>query len=292
MQFTIFLYKLNQNSAKEGINTKNKTILFLLLVIAVLAISSCTKAECKVSADCPQKACSTQRCDSSKCVYSSTPNCCGNGDKDSLESGRPGNKCTCPQDYGSCEGKGKVKQGSQTVDAIYAHYYCTSSNECVMGVESKDAFPQNFPDSISAQYFKASSVMKYNKPFDMSRDAFELKITLDDANKDLVMPVKFNKVQVLLSTDYSRSELLIAEKNIDNDIPVIGNTVTINIPLNLDYRPQQVEETGTIRYVVDFSYNKRVVSSRKPDGSPVYDQELVREKFNSPSKQVFFVRSE
>ena len=126
----------------------------------------------------------------------------------------------------------------------------------------------------------------------MSKDAFELKITLDDANKDLVMPVKFNKVQVLLSTDYSRSELLIAEKNIDNDIPMVGNTVTLNIPLNLDYRPQQVEETGTVRYVVDFSYNKRVVSSRKPDGSPVYDQELVREKFNSPSKQVFFVRSE
>ena len=258
----------------------------------MLAIGSCTKAECKVSADCVQKACSTQRCDSSKCIYNPIPNCCGNGAKDLLENGRPGGKCTCPQDYGNCEGKGKVKQGSQMVDAAYAHYYCTSGNECMMGVESKDVSSQNFLDVITAGYFKASAIMKYNKPFAMSRDTFELKITLDDGNKDLIMPVKFNSVKVLLSTEYSRGELLIADKNLENEIYLIGGTTSLSIPLNLNYRPQQIEETGSLRFTLDYNYIKNVIIGKNLNGSPVYKQELVREKFNSPAKQVFFVRSE
>ena len=261
-------------------------------MIVVLAISSCTKAECKTSADCPHKACSSQRCDSSKCIYSSIPNCCGNGDKDSLENGRPGSKCTCPQDYGNCEGKGKVKQGSQMVDAAYAHYYCTGSNECIMGVESKDASSQNFLDVVNSGYFKASAVMKYNKPFDMSRDTFELKITLDDGNKDLIMPVKFNSVKVLLNTDYSRGELLIADKNLENEIYSVGDTTSLSIPLNLDYKPQQIEESGSVRFTLDYSYIKNINIGRNPDGSQIYRQELARERVSSPAKQVFFVRSE
>ena len=261
-----------------------------MAVISALLLISCAKSECKASPDCPQKACSAPRCDNGKCIPNPIPNCCGNGAPESLEGGKPGNKCTCPQDYGKCEGKGQVKAGSRMEDAAYAHYYCNSGNECIMGVESKDASPQNYLDSMTAEYFKASAVLKYNKPFDMSKDTFELKITLDDTNKDIVMPVKFSSVRILLSTDSSRGEQLVADKDFEIEIFNIKDTTSLSVPLNLNYRPQQVEEPGLIRYTVDYSYTKKIVSGRNPDSSPIYQQQLARERFNSPSKQVFLVR--
>ena len=270
----------------------NKSILFLFLVISLLVLSSCGKAECKASSDCPSQLCKIPKCEDRKCIYASQPNCCGNRINESLESGKPGNKCTCPQDYGKCEGKAQVKIGSRTQDAAYAGYYCDYNNECIFGVDQKDVLPQNVLDTINTGFFKASSVLKYSKPFDMSRDVFEVKITLDDSNKDLVLPVKITGIKMLFNGDYSRSELLIAEKSLDNSLSSIGESTAISVPLNLGYRPQEAEEAGSLKYVVDYSYTKKVSSGRTPSGDTIYKEEISREKFNSPTKQVFFVRAE
>ncbi len=270
----------------------NKLILFLLLVTALLILSSCEKAECKTSSDCASSTCKISRCEDKKCVYSTQLNCCGNQINESIENGKPGNKCTCPRDYGKCEGKAQIKTGSRIGDAVYASYYCNYNNECVLGVDKKDVLPQNVLDIINTGFFKASSVLKYNKPFDMSRDIFEVKITLEDAHKDLVLPVRITGIKILFSGDYSRSELLIAEKNLENPLNNIGESTTINVPLNLGYRPQEIEESGMLRYTVDYSYTKKVPSGRTPSGDAIYKEEISREKFNSPTKQVFFVRAE
>lgn len=252
-------------------------------------LSGC-KSECKTSADCQLRACSLSKCESRKCVYTPQTSCCGNGIKDAMENGRPGSQCTCPQDYGKCEGRGKIKVGQRAEDAVYAHYYC-SADKCVLGVESKDAAPQNFLDTINTGFFKASSIMKYSKPFDMGREVFELKITLDDTTKDLVLPLKLTGVKMLFSGQYSGTELLVAEKELDSPIAGIGESITINVPLNLDYKPQEIEESGSIRYTIDYTYVKKVQTGRAQDGTILYEQQLVREKFLAPSKQVFFVRS-
>ena len=260
----------------------------MLLVVTLFVLSSC-KPECRTSPDCLQKTCSLSKCENKKCAYTPQINCCGNGVKDSIEDGKPGTQCTCPADYGKCEGKGKVKIGSKVEDAVYSHYYCARDGKCILGVESKNIAPQNFLDSISLGYFKASSVVRYNKPFDVSKDSFELKITLDDASKDLVFPIKLTNIKLLFSGD-SRTELLIAEENIDTSIINVGGTVTIDVSLNLDYKPQEVEEAGSVRYTLDYTYTKKIPGGRTPDGTTLYTQDLAREKFNSPSKQVFFVK--
>ena len=270
----------------------NKPLLFLLLVISLLILSSCEKAECKASSDCSSRICTISKCEDKKCVYAAQPNCCGNRINESIESGKPGNKCTCPQDYGKCEGKPKVKAGSRVEDAVYARYYCDYNNECVLGVEKKDVLPQNVLDIVNTGFFKASSVLKYNKPFDMSSDVFELKITLDDTHKDLVLPVKITGVRILFTGDYSRSELLIAEKSFENPLNSIGESTTISVPLNLGYRPQEAEESGLMRYAIDYSYTKEVPSGKAPSGDTLYNEETSREKFNSPTKQAFFVRAD
>ena len=270
----------------------NKMLLFLLLAISLLILSSCEKPECKTGSDCHSQLCKISKCEDKKCVYAAQSNCCGNRINESIENGRPGNKCTCPQDYGRCDGKAKVKAGSRVEDAAYARYYCDYNNECALGIEKSDVLPQNVLDTINTGYFKASSVLKYNRPFDMNRDVFELKITLDDTNKDLALPVKITGVRLLFSGDYSRSELLIAEKSFENLINNIGESTTISVPLNLGYRPQEAEEAGSLRYTLDYSYTKKVPSGKTPRGDVLYKEEISREKFNSPTKQAFFVRTE
>ena len=178
---------------------KDHAILLLFFVIALVTINSCAKPECKTSTDCASRICTLSKCEDKKCVHTLQKNCCGNRINESIEDGRSGNKCTCPQDYGKCEGKGKVRIGSRTDDATYVHYYCNADHQCVSGIEKKDAVPQNFLDTINPGFFKVSSIVKYNKPFDAKKDSFEFTIALDDSSKDLVLPVSVTKARLLFS---------------------------------------------------------------------------------------------
>jgi len=241
------------------------------LAISLLVISSCGKGELKVecseNADCSPKLCSSPKCVNQKCMYDIKTNCCGNKLKEVNENGKSGSPCTCPQDYGKCEGKAKVKVGSRMEDAVYVRNYCDEEDLCVLGVDKKDIAPQNFLDSISPGIFKATSVIKYNKPFNMDSDEFEIRIVLDDASKDLIFPVTLTKVRVLFSSASSRGEQLIAEKDIDKvEFGEIGEEKTINVPLNLDYRINEAEETGSIKYSIDYNYQKQIKVGKEEDG--------------------------
>lgn len=265
--------------------------MFLFFIIALVTVSSCTKPECKTSADCSSRACYLSKCEDKKCVYTLQRNCCGNRINESIENGKPGNQCTCPQDYGKCEGKGKIRFGSRVEDATYVHYYCNADEQCVLGVEGKDVAPQNYLDTINPGYFKASSVVSYNKPFDISKNSFEFTITLDDAHKDLVLPITLTKVKLLFSSQYTKIEQLIAEKDLGDALDDIGAQARISVPLNLNYKPEELEELGGVRYMVDYVYEKRVLSKAVYEEN-AYDTETVRATFTSPAKPVFFVRSE
>lgn len=270
----------------------NKIIFTVLLILVLLLLGSCSKSECKATADCPSKACALPRCDGGSCVYAQQANCCGNGIKDPLEDGKPGDKCSCPKDYGKCEGVPKVKVGSREQDAVYAKYYCNQYSRCVMGVSPGDASLQTFLDNVYDEYFEASSVVRYNKPFDMRKDSFEIKFTIDDANENIVMPVTLTGARILYTGVSSRSEQLIASKEIDVPITGVGESNALIVPLNLGYKPQEAEEAGSFRYVLDYTYTKNVQTGRDSRGNPTYEKEFVRSKYNSLSKQVFLVRSE
>ena len=270
-----------------------KIMLFLFFIIALIALSACAKRECKADGDCFSKKCFSSRCENYKCAYSSQPNCCGNKAAESIEDGKPGNKCTCPADFGKCEGKGKVKVGLKTEDAKYLHYYCGDNEKCVLGAESSDIVPQNILDPITAGYFKASSTIRYNTPFDIKNDAFEFTITLEDASKNMALPIELTKIRMMYNSE-SKSELLITEQDLGPDTLLnrIGDRAVIRVPLNLGYKPREIEEEGSLRYSIDYSYGKIVPGAKTADGTAVNGQETAREKFTSPSKRVFLVRSE
>lgn len=270
---------------------RSHAMLFLFLLIALIALSGCTKPECKTSADCGQRTCFLSKCEDKKCAYTLQRNCCGNRLNESIENGKPGNQCTCPQDYGKCEGKGKIRIGSRVEDAQYVRLYCNVDSQCVLGVERKDVAPQNFLDSINVGFFKASSVVKYNKPFDASRDSFEFSVSLDDVSKDLILPILLTKAKILYSSELSRAELLIAEKDLTSVLNGIGDKAVVNIPLTLSYKPQEVEEQGSIRYTIDYVYKKQVLTGKTINGTNIYTNETVRSTFSAPIKPVFLFRS-
>ena len=270
---------------------KSHVLLIALFAATLIVISGCAKPECRTSADCTPKTCSLSRCDSGKCAYAPQSSCCGNQVKESVESGKPGNQCTCPSDYGKCEGNGKIKIGSREEDAQYVKYYCSADNQCVLGVEKKDVAPQNFLDLINTGFFKASSVIKYEKPFDAGKDTFEFTITLDDIGKDLILPIFLTKSKILYSSEYARAEQLIAEKGIDSVLNGVGDKSSISMPMTLSYKSQEIEEIGSIRYSIDYTYKKQVASGRKPSGENIYTNETVRATFTAPVKPIFLFRS-
>jgi len=268
----------------------NRNVLFLFLIAAIVIISGCAKAECRTSADCQSRLCTISKCEGKKCIYDLQRNCCGNRVNESIEDGKPGNQCTCSADYGKCQGNGKVKIGVRTEDAVYAHYYCNADNRCVLGVEKNDVIPQNFLDLVNSGTFQASSVIKYNKPFDIAKDNFEFKITLDNIGAETVLPIRLTKIKLLFSGESARIEQLIAEHDLDYSLNGVGDEVKINAPLNLNYRPQEVEETGSLRYIIDYTHKKQVLSGRV-NGTNQFVNEVVRAVFTAPAKPVFFVRS-
>lgn len=266
-------------------------LLFLIFIAALMALSGCAKPECRTSADCASKTCFLSKCESKKCAYTLQPNCCGNKIAESAESGKPGSACTCPEDYGKCEGKGKIRIGSRTEDASYASYHCNVDNKCVLGIRKEDVSPQNFLDQINPGYFKASSILRYNKPFEAARDNFELKLSLDDAGNDLTFPVRLTRIKMFYSSENARAELLIAEKDLGNVLSGISDYTTISLPLTLNYRPQEIEETGSLRYGIDYSYTRHVLSGRTANGTGIYTNETARASFYAPAKPILFVRS-
>ena len=101
----------------------NHKFLFGMLLLSIF-LFGCAKPECKVNSDCSPMACKTVSCVDNECSYNIIKNCCGNRLKEDIENGKSGNKCTCPEDYGECEGKVQVKVGSREYDAQYLKYLC------------------------------------------------------------------------------------------------------------------------------------------------------------------------
>ena len=271
-----------------AIKNKNLMILFLAILILCLVLASCSKPECSTSSDCGSAPCKSSKCDNGKCVSTVQRNCCGNGIKDSMENGRTGNKCTCPQDYGKCDGKPKIKVNYRDQDATYVHYLCNSNSECALGVDRKD--PQNVLDSIAQGFFKSDAIIKFNKPFDVNSDVFELRLTLQDLQKEVVVPIKFTHLKILYTSGSARNEQLIAESSISNSLSNIGDETLIKQNLNLGYNPQDVEEQGSVRYILDYTYSKNAPNGKNLDGSQKYVEEVARQSFSSPSKSVFFFK--
>jgi len=238
--------------------------------------------ECSVASDCSQKTCSTASCIDNQCVFTPTPNCCGNKINESIEDGKPGNQCTCPADYGACEGRGKIKVGSRTFDTEYLRYFC-ENDVCVLGVPEENVRPVTLLTERDLNLFKLETTVTYNEPFDITKDILTFRVSVIDDSEDLIFPIKLTK---LILKD---GEILFGEKQLDSILTEVGDSVTMR--LFVSYSPQEVEEVRRLIYQINYEYTKSVKDKRLPNGTYTYKSELVRDDYEDRlTSKITFLR--
>lgn len=224
----------------------------------------------------------TVSCVEKKCKYSPVMNCCGNSIEEKIENGKPGSKCTCPEDYGICEGKGQLTIRNRQYDATYIQYFCNSQNKCVFGVDATDTIESKLVDERDLSFFILETQTTFNRPFNVLTDKFKFQVKLKDDGEDLVLPVKITNIQL------KEGEILFGEENLNEALKAVGSV--INTEIQVDYRPTQIEEERSLSYKLDYQYTKKVKTTRKDDGTWNYKEELVRDSYEKRfSSKIFFV---
>ena len=223
----------------------------------------------------------TASCVKKKCQYSAVKNCCGNGIPEKLENGKQGDKCTCSEDYGICEGIGQLTIRERQYDAAYLKYICSPNKKCIFGVDPKDITESKLVDERDISFFILETQTAFNKPFNVLADNFKFQVKLKDAGEDLVLPVKITNIQL------KEGEVLFGEKILDKTLNSVGST--INAEIGVDYRPTKIEEEHSLGYKLDYQYTKKVKTTRN-NGTWDYKEEIVRDSYERRfSSKIFFV---
>ncbi len=141
------------------------------------------------------------------CRHEPIPNACGNFKCDGNE-----NKCTCPQDCGVCSGSA----------GAYLDFVC-KSNKCVAQLKSGVLVQPSFIfDDRSLTIVQLNNNYKYNNPFDITKDKFELdfKVYRQDPS---VSKVTIETVRLLEGAQQ------IAELSVDQELG--SQPVKISVPV-------------------------------------------------------------
>jgi hypothetical protein len=261
----------------------NVRFLVIMLLFAAFIVGGCGKAEieCSANSDCNQRTCSTASCIQNQCKYTIIPNCCGNSLKEAVENGKAGSSCTCPADYGACEGKAQSIVNGRAFETEYVEKFC-QQDECITGVPKEKIRQISLLDEHDFNFFIVETIVTYNEPFDASGDLFRFRISVKDDSQDLVFPIKLNKIIL------KDGEIVYGEKQLDLFLNGLGDTVKFDIPVF--YQLENVEKVGRLSYQINYEYNKRVKETRLPNGSYSYKQELVRDDYENKftTKLTFF----
>ena len=170
---------------------------FLFLLISIIALQGCSKAECKTDEDC-LKPHFTSICMDDVCVHTPIPNECGNG---LCEPGET--KCNCEIDCGICAGSsGQFKLA------------CVGE-ECVESLPESIIKPTVSVSDINAGGDTFSLQTTYNQPFNLYKDLFNVRITLGKSypkNSDR----KISKISLFGQSD--RQTIPLGEKILDRNI--------------------------------------------------------------------------
>ncbi|MDD5086615.1 MAG: hypothetical protein PHV16_02590 [Candidatus Nanoarchaeia archaeon] len=260
---------------------------FLFLVCLLFLVSGCK--ECEVSSDCSSKArelysgyssnCLDIECADNVCEINSISNCCGNK---RCEEGAGENKCTCTTDCGKCEGKGEVQIGSRTYESQYLEYGCSEGNECELMIDDSLINQVSLSEDKQLSYFTIEIKSSYDYPFNIDESSFYAEIKLKDTENDLILPVSITNVKII------EGELLIGETSADGTLGYIGSSSKIRIPITFGMK--EIEEEKRVSLVIDYMYKINQRIGRNSDGTPIYEEKVVRDSYTkSYGSKLFFV---
>lgn len=210
---------------------------YILLAFLVLFLVACSKAECKTNSDCTGKPSTafTATCTPEKtCSYTPIPNKIGNG---ICETGE--NKCTAPQDCGTCSGK--VTGSTLLVQTCV-------NNECVQDVQNTKPILVSSEITGAGDKFKIDT--EYNQPFNLKKDLFVTTITLSSAptNKDH----RIVRAELIAQTK-DRRTITLARKEIDKPLWSVGSSITEEFIL--DFPAELESELSSVSLSIEYLYN-------------------------------------
>jgi hypothetical protein len=218
-----------------------KSLVIITVIALLLILAGCSKAECKKDIDCT-KAHFTGKCTDKKCAYTPIPNECGNSLCESKE-----NKCTCPDDCGSCSGKlGK-----------YLEQMCNDKQtECIQDIPASAQKPITLTKELSTGGTKFELTTYFNQPFNIKKDQFELEFSINSLASGM-SDIKISRLELTGMTSDKRTIQLtdkVVNRNLFEggrvkerliiDFPTNdkdGEFTNLNLKVYLDY----VQTSGT-----------------------------------------------
>jgi hypothetical protein len=220
----------------------NDRAALVIVLIGLLFLNACSS--CKVNRDCTaSNDCFASLCQNGKCVESPKMNCCGNGVQDAIEGDVPGNKCTCPQDYGPCNGQ----VGNNMVQTCV-------KDECVTAVDPKKVNVVTVSDTAKYKAIELRVTSTLNQTFNIGRDTFNVRIELTTLPQDLQ---NFKITSLELSASRQDQTMILAEREVDRILWATGSSTEEQIPLIFPTNLQE-EELKNLKLVVKFSYDQKV----------------------------------
>lgn len=219
-----------------------KVLLVTILIAAILLIASCSKVECRKDAQCVQKACHTAACSNNVCKYTPIPNCCGNLQCETGET-----RCSCEADCKpACKGNVILEQmQSKNKTSDYLQYACNQNTQnCEVQVKKEKVKPITLINSWQQPSVRLDMELKYKQPFDVAKDEVQVKISLQDADTKVKLPLVISKIQII-----SGQELL-GSKNLNEKLNSIGAATMVTIPITAQLN--QWEEKRSIKVKVDY----------------------------------------
>ena len=218
---------------------KSRHMFILAAILIVIFLAGCGRKECEKDAECPTQKCFAASCVQNECVQEPRANCCGNGIKDNNE-----NECSCPEDYGECEGE----QGS------YLEKFCRSAkDECAFDVKDDKISRATVLHTKDLAGFSISVKAAYDKPFNVDRSVFNAEIELL-SKKDSIISPKITKIE-LIGKQKSQSSIL-GSYEIKRDL--WANGFKFEAPINVQYGLSDKEEKTDIYLQISYEYKEKV----------------------------------
>ncbi|MFC1768503.1 hypothetical protein ACFLZX_01945 [Nanoarchaeota archaeon] len=244
----------------------------------LLVLAGCS--ECELSSDCgtPGK-CEQLSCREGKCVNVTTISCCGNGvcEKDTGE-----NKCICSSDCGKCEGIATMLVRDKERNAQFLKKTCIE-DECIYAADPDVVKRTDLAVERELSFFTLDMLITFNNPFTIGKDTIETTFKLNNAEEELVYPVKITGVKFI-----EGQTLFGLKDGLEGRLNKIGDQYSVTIPVT--FEPASIEEEKTISIKVDYEYDKKVKTDRNKDGTYNYKEEHVRDSFETRlTGRIFFL---
>ncbi|MEM4755928.1 MAG: hypothetical protein QW594_02235 [Candidatus Woesearchaeota archaeon] len=227
-----------------------KYLIISFFFLFLFVVAGCgEKPECKNDLDCTAGACFVATCNKGACQQTPIDNCCGNKIKEQIESGKPGNSCTCPKDYGACSLDASIPK-DQTK---YFMAYCTNGNNadsiCRIDTNSSMQEEQRSTHDLlsdSAKTVKATIV--FPTPFNAKKDLFTFHIEpkqLSGIDGLKLLTIKGT------ATKPSGQKISVLDIPVNRNIWSAGESITIKAPLILSV-PELSTQFKQLTFTFDF----------------------------------------